>query len=73
MKQELTKDLQELYDYVAGVGQFDFVGNGISTYPNGDDNNKSLYIRCCALEDSGWLVRRADADGSVFFYAPEDK
>lgn len=65
-----TEDqLMELLDYIAGKRKFSFLGNGIHTYPNGNENNIKIYSGCLELEKRKLIYRKIDMPDHVFFVA----
>lgn len=63
--------LPELLDFISGNGKFWFLGNGISTYPNGDENHKKIFSGCLKLEERGLVYRFIDEPNHVLFKATE--
>lgn len=63
--------LKELFEFISGAGKFWFLGNGISTYPNGDENDREIFCGCLELEKRGLVYRFIDEPNHVLFKAKE--
>lgn len=50
-------DLLLLEDFIYGRGQYHFLGQGITTHPDGDENNKNIHRACLELERRGRIVK----------------
>ena len=60
-------NLNDLLVFIGGKGRFWILGNGIHTYPDGDDNQKRIYEGCVELEKRGKVYRFIDEPGHVCF------
>ena len=63
------EELKELLEFISGKGKFWHLGNGIHTYPNGDENNKKIFAGCIELEKRGLVYRFIDEPEHVCFKA----
>lgn len=61
------EDLVELLEFIGGEKYGWIGGNGVHTYPNGDENNKRLFAGCAELEKRGKVRREIDEPGHVLF------
>jgi hypothetical protein len=59
--------LMDLLAMVRGLGRWRIMGEGIHTYPQGDENNLKLYRACCELERRGLIFRAKDEPQWVFW------
>ena len=60
-KSVVGEDLIELTKFVG------WIGNGIHTFPNGDENNKKIFAECVELEGLGLVYRFIDEPEHVYF------
>ena len=60
-------DLSQLLAFIHGQGAHKFLGPGISSYPEGDENNKRIHVGCLALEKSGLIYREKDGGDYVLW------
>jgi len=55
----IEEDLAKLYKFISGE-TIPYLGPGIYTYPNGDENNKIIHSGCLELEKKGLIYRKKD-------------
>jgi len=66
--------LAELEDMIYGRGVWKHVGTGITTHPNGSEDNKRLHAACLALEERGRIKKHFETDdGCHVVWKPGDK
>lgn len=61
--------LMDLLAFIAGKGRFNMLGNGIHTYPDGDQRDKTIYSGCLELEKRNLIYRKIDQADYVLFMA----
>ena len=50
---------------IRGEGEFSFIGKGITSYPNGDKNNKRIHAGCLELEERGEIYQHCVGESSI--------
>ena len=66
-KDPKMESLSALMDVIAGNGKFRIFGVGITTYPEGDDNNRKIHNGCVELEKHGLIYRQIDKPKQVLW------
>jgi hypothetical protein len=64
---------QQLFDFIAGNHPYQILGNGIHTYPEGDENQKSIFADCLELERRGLIFRFKEDRDAVIWKAKTEK
>jgi len=54
----INNELMELLEFIRGTGKFHILGEGIHSYPNGDNNNKLIHAGCMELEQQGLIYKK---------------
>lgn len=69
-KETEENDDLELFDFIRGKGRFWYLGGGITTYPNCDDErHPKLHDACLRLEEQKLIFRRID-EGDYVLWIP---
>lgn len=66
---DIPTDERELLQFIAGNGPWKLVGNGIRTYPRGDENDRQIHAACERLESKGLIYRERNEPERCFFRA----
>lgn len=46
----------DLYEYIAGIGTWEWLGGGLTTHPCQSQAQEALHARCRALEALGLII-----------------
>ncbi|HEA65260.1 MAG TPA: hypothetical protein ENI07_00320 [Desulfobacterales bacterium] len=64
------KSIDELLQLIRGEGKFGSLGKGITSYPNGDENNQNIHSDCLELERRRLIYRHYISEcGSIVWMA----
>jgi hypothetical protein len=66
-------DIEEFHKFLTRQPPYTSIGGAITTWPNGDANQRAIYERCEELERRGLAVRREIDRSTVIFSAVEEQ
>lgn len=69
MAEHNEADLQKLYDFIAGRGDWVIYGAGIWTHPGGDESSQLKHDACLELEKRG-LIKLKSEEAGICIWEP---